>query len=299
MQDFHQDPSPMKRAKGKVGFLNKIKENSAGLTAKQVEIADYIIRHYYKAAFLTAARLASEVGVSESTVIRFALSLGYKGYPELQEHLQRLIREELTSTERLRISLDLEAKNDIVSQMFRQEIENIQGLFNEFPREELKTAAERIAKAQRVFVTGIRAARSLAHHFAFQLGRIHENVVEVGSVQQETWDFIKRATPEDLLFAIAFPRYPRETVELVEFALRLNVQVMGLTDRMGSPIARKCQPILLAPVEMVTFVDLYSGPVAVLSALVAEVAFRDEEKAFAYLQKFEDFATHMRVFYKE
>ena len=289
----------MKRATGKVGFLNKIKENSVGLTSKQVEITDYIIRHYYKAAFLTAARLASEVGVSESTVIRFALSLGYKGYPEFQEHLQRIIREELTSTERLRISLDLEAKNDIFSQIFLQEIENIQGLFNEFPREELKAAAEGISKAQRIFVTGIRAAKCLAQHFAFQLGRVHENVVEVSSVQQETWDFIKGATPKDLLFAIAFPRYPRETVELVDFAARLNMQVMGLTDRMASPIARRCRPILLAPVEMVTFVDLYSGPQTVLSALVAEVAFRDERKAFSYLQKFEDFANQMRVFYKE
>jgi len=124
-------------------------------------------------------------------------------------------------------------------------------------------------------------------------------VVEGSSVQQETWDFIKGATPKDLLFAIAFPRYPRETVELVDFAARLNMQVMGLTDRMASPIARRCRPILLAPVEMVTFVDLYSGPQTVLSALVAEVAFRDERKAFSYLQKFEDFANQMRVFYKE
>ena len=289
----------MKQVKGKVGFLSKIKENSADLTGKQLEIVDYILRHYYKAAFLTAGRLASEVGVSESTVIRFALSLGYNGYPEFQQHLQRIIREELTSTERLRISLDLEARNDIFSQIFLQEIENVQGLFNGFSRAELKMAADALSKADRIFVTGIRAARCLAQHFAFQLGRIHENVVEVSSVQQETWDFIKGGTSKDLLFAIAFPRYPRETVELIDFALRLNMQVMGLTDRMASPIARMCRPILLAPVEMVTFVDLYSGPLTVLSALVAEVAFRDEKKAFAYLQKFEDFATQMRVFHKE
>ena len=289
----------MKQAKGKIRFLSKIKENSADLTGKQVEIADYIIRHYYKAAFLTAARLASEVGVSESTVIRFALSLGYNGYPEFQDHLQRIIREELTSTERLRISLDLEARNDIFSEVFLQEIENVQGLFNGFSRAELTMAADVVSQADRIFVTGIRAARCLSQHFAFQLGRIHENVVEVSSVQQETWDFIKGGTPKDLLFAIAFPRYPRETVELIDFALRLKMQVIGLTDRMASPIARMCRPILLAPLEMVTFVDLYSGPLTVLSALVAEVAFRDEEKAFAYLQKFEDFATQMRVFHKE
>jgi len=289
----------MKKTTDKIGFLTTIKENSAELTGKQVEIADYIIRHYDKAAFLTAARLASEVGVSESTVIRFAVSLGYRGYPEFQQHLQRIIREELTSTERLQVSLDSEAKNDIFSQIFIQEIENMQGLFNGFPRAELKAAADAISKADRIFVTGIRAARCLAQHFAFQLGRIHENVVEVSSSQQETWDFIKGGTPDDLLFAIAFPRYPRETVELVDFALRLNMHVTGLTDRMVSPIARCCQPILLAPVEMVTFVDLYSGPLVVLSSLVAEVAFRNKRKAFAYLQKFEDFATQMRVFYKE
>jgi len=289
----------MKKVTNKIGFLAKIKENSVDLTGKQVEIADYIIRHYDKAAFLTAARVASEVGVSESTVIRFAVSLGYSGYPEFQEHLQRIIREELTSTERLQVSLDHEAEDDFFSRIFIQEMENMQGLFYGFPRAELRTVADAISKADRIFVTGIRAARSLAQHFAFQLGRIHENVVEVSSAQQETWDFIKGGTPNDLLFAIAFPRYPRETVELVDFALRLNMQVTGFTDRMVSPIARRCRPILLAPVEMVTFVDLYSGPLAVLSALVAEVAFRNKEKAFAYLQKFEDFARQMKVFHRE
>jgi DNA-binding MurR/RpiR family transcriptional regulator len=289
----------MKETTDKIGFLRKIKENSAELTGKQVEIADYIIRHYDKAAFLTAARLASKVGVSESTVIRFAVSLGYIGYPQFQEHLQRIIREELTSTERLEVSLDSESNKDIFSRIFVQEIENMQGLFNGFPRAELSAAADAISRADRVFVTGIRAARCLAQHFAFQLGRIHENVVEVSSVQQETWDFIKGGTPNDLLFAIAYPRYPRETVELVDFALRLNMHVTGLTDRMASPIARRCRPILLAPVEMVTFVDLYSGPLAILSSLVAEVAFRNEKKAFSYLQKFEDFARQMRVFHKE
>ncbi|MBW2123113.1 MAG: MurR/RpiR family transcriptional regulator [Deltaproteobacteria bacterium] len=289
----------MKKITGKVGFLTRIKENSTELTGKQVEIADYIIRHYDKAAFLTAGRLASRVGVSESTVIRFATSLGYTGYPDFQDHLQRIIREELTSTERLQVSLDAEAEKDIFGRIFVQEIENMQGLFNRLPRAELEAAAGAISEADRVFVTGIRAARCLAQHFAFQLGRVHENVVEVSSAQQETWDFIKGGKPKDLLFAIAFPRYPRETVELVDFAISLDMQVIGLTDRMASPIARRCRPILLAPVEMVTFVDLYSGPLAVLSALVAEVAFRDEEKAFAYLQKFEDFARQMRVFHKE
>lgn len=289
----------MKSVTNKIGFLDQMKENSLDLTEKQVEIADYIIRHFDKAAFLTAARLASDVGVSESTVIRFAISLGYNGYPEFQEHLQRIIREELTSAERLQVSIDSEIKDDIFSRIFMQEVENMQGLFNRLPRTELRAVADAIFKANRVFVTGIRAARCLAQHFAFQLGRIHENVVEVSSAQQETWDFIKGGTGNDLLFAIAFPRYPRETVELVDFALRLNMKVTGLTDRMASPIARRCRPILLAPVEMVTFVDLYSGPLAILSSLVAEVAFRNEKKAFAYLQKFEDFAKQMRVFHKE
>jgi DNA-binding MurR/RpiR family transcriptional regulator len=292
-------PGRMKKTSDKIGFLTHLKENSAELTEKQLDIADYIIRHYDRAAFLTARRLASDVGVSESTVIRFALSLGYSGYPEFQRHLQRIIREELTSTERLQVSLDRQGRDDIFSQILIQEIENMQTLFNGFPRRELEAAADAISKADRIFVTGIRAATCLAQHFAFQLGRIHENVIEVVSVQRETWDFIKGGTPRDLLFAIAFPRYPRETVELVDFALHLNMQVTGLTDRMVSPIARRCRPILLAPVEMVTFVDLYSGPLAVLSCLVAEVAFRNKDKAFSYLEKFEDFARQMRVFYKE
>jgi DNA-binding MurR/RpiR family transcriptional regulator len=289
----------MKQITNRIGFLKRIKENSVDLTEKQVEIADYIIRHFDKAAFLTAARLAAEAGVSESTVIRFSVSLGYRGFPEFQEHLQRIIREELTSTDRLQLSLDPNGRNEIFSRVFSQEMENIQGLFKDFPRTELTAAADAISRADRVFVTGIRAARCLAQHLAFQLGRIHENVVEVNSVQQESWDFIKGGKPDDLLFAIAFPRYPRETVEVVDFALHRKMQVIGMTDRMASPLARRCRPILLAPVEMVTFVDLYAGPIIVLSTLVSEVAIRNKEKSFAYLREFEDFAKQMKVFHRE
>jgi DNA-binding MurR/RpiR family transcriptional regulator len=282
----------------KITFLKNIKENSGDLSGKQVKIADYIIRHYDKAAFLTAARLASEVGVSESTVIRFAISLGYKGYPEFQSTLQKIIVEQLTSTERLELSIHSEKKNDLFSQTFLKEADNIKGAYKNISPDDFEAMADILLESKRVFVTGLRASTCLAQYFAFQLGRIRENVMGITQGGRDSWDLIRGGGPEDLLIAIAFPRYPRETVELVDFALHQKMQVAGITDRMASPIARRCRPTLLVPFELVTFIDLYSAPMTLMAALIAAVSIRDENRSFACLERFEDFVKQSKVYYK-
>jgi DNA-binding MurR/RpiR family transcriptional regulator len=282
----------------KIAFLKNIKENSADLSGKQVKIADYILRHYDKAAFMTAARLASEVGVSESTVIRFAISLGYKGYPEFQGYLQKIIVEQLTSTERLELSIHSEAKDDLLSQTFLKEANNIKEAYKNVSPDDFRSMVDLILESKKIFVTGIRASTCLAQYFAFQLGRIRENALGITFGGRESWDLIRGGGAEDLLIAIAFPRYPRETIELVDFALHLKMRVAGITDRMASPIARRCRPTLLVPFELVTFVDLYSAPLTIMAALTAEVAIRAESKSFACLERFEDFVKQSKIFYK-
>jgi DNA-binding MurR/RpiR family transcriptional regulator len=282
----------------KIAFLKNIQENSGDLSGKQVKIADYIIRHYDKAAFLTAARLASEVGVSESTVIRFAILLGYKGYPEFQSGLQKIIVEQLTSTERLELSIHSEKKDDLFSRTFLKEADNIKGTYKNISPDDFEAMVDILLKSKRIFVTGLRASTCLAQYFAFQLGRIRENVIGITQGGRDSWDLIRGGGPEDLLIAIAFPRYPRETVELVDFALHRKMQVAGITDRMASPIARRCRPTLLVPIELVTFIDLYSAPLTLMAALIAEVAIRDESDSFACLERFEDFVKQSKVYYK-
>ena len=281
----------------KITFLNHIKQNSVSFSNKQLKIADYIIRHYDKTAFLTAAQLATKVDASESTVIRFATALGYKGYPEFQGHLQKIIMEELTSTERLKRSIHSETKDDIFSRTFLKEADNIRETYRNIPLDDFRKVVNIILKAKKIFVSGFRTSACLVKYFVFQIGKIRENVIEITHGGKESWDVIRRGTPEDLLIVVAFPRYPREIVELTDFALQLKMHVVGITDRMTSPIAVRCKPVLLVPFELVTFVDLYSAPFTLLAALISEVAIQEERETFANLEQFEDFVKQSKIYY--
>jgi DNA-binding MurR/RpiR family transcriptional regulator len=282
----------------KAAFFKRIKENSADLSEKQLRIADHIIRNHNRAAFLTAGRLASEIGVSESTVIRFAVSLGFVGYPEFQTYLQKIIMEELTSTDRLRMSLDTESKDGLFERTFLREADNLAGVWRGLPRDEFNGLVDLISRSRKVYVTSLRASACLAQYLAFQLSRIRENVVEITRGGKEAWDMLQDGTAEDLLLAISFPRYPRETVELVDFAVQLGIRVASITDRMSSPIAKPSCLTLLVPFELVTFVDLYAAPLALMATLVSEVALRDSKRTFAQLERFEAFVKQSDVFYK-
>lgn len=281
-----------------IAFLKNIKENSADLSVKQAKIADYILNHYNKVAFLTAAQLASEVKVSESTVIRLATSLGYKGYPEFQGDLRKIIVDQLTYTERLEISIHSESKNNLFNRTFLREVNNIQEAYKNISPDDFRAMVDVISTSEKVFVAGLRASTCLAQYFTFQLRRIRKNVTGIIHGGKESWDLIREGGPKDLLIAIAFPRYPRETVELVDFATHLKMRVAGITDRIVSPIARRCRPTLLILSELVTFVDLYSAPLTLMAALIAEVAVRHEKKSFACLGRFEDFVKESKLFYE-
>lgn len=281
----------------KVTFFKQIKDKSAVLSMKQLKIADYLLRHYDKAAFLTAAELASRVEVSESTAIRFAITLGYGGYPEFQSHLQNIIVEELTSTERLKLSIHSETKDDILSRTFRKEADNIMATYRHISADDFRVAVDMIIHSKGVFISGVRASACLVRYFGFQFRKIREDVTEITHGGKESWDIIRRAGPEDLLVVIAFPRYAREIVELLDFALDLKMRVVGITDRMTSPIAVRCKPTLLVPFELVTFVDLYSAPCALLAALISEVAIREKKRTISSLEQFEDFVRRSRLYY--
>lgn len=282
----------------KIEFFQNIKGKSVNLSRKQLKIADYIFQHYYKAAFLTAEALASEIGVSESTVVRFAVCLGYEGYPDFQSHLQKVLLEELTSTQRLKLSIHSGIKKDILTNIFLKEVENINLNYKNISRDEFMAVVDIILKSKRIFITGLRASTCLAQYFIFQLGRILENVIGITSGGRESWEIIRNCNSKDLLIAIAFPRYPRETVELIDYANQLKMHTAGITDRIASPITERCELTLYAPFELLNFIDLYSAPLTLIEALISEVALRNQKKTFSYLKKFEKFIRQANVYYK-
>jgi DNA-binding MurR/RpiR family transcriptional regulator len=282
----------------KINFRKHIKESCAGFSGKQLKIADYIIRDNDEATFLTAAQLASKVQVSKFTVVRFAATLGYEGYPEFQGHLRKIIMEQLTSTERLKLSIHSETKDNLFRWTLLKEADNIIGAYRNISTDDFWKMIDIILRSKKVFVAGLRASTCLTQFIVFQLRKIRENVIGITHGGKDSWDIIRRGVPEDLLIAIAFPRYTREMVELIDFTHHMKIQVAGITDSVTSPIAVRCRPTLFVPFELLTYVNLYSATFAVIAALIAEIAIRDKKKTHLRLNEFEDFVKQGDLYYK-
>jgi DNA-binding MurR/RpiR family transcriptional regulator len=287
----------MSQSPDKTEFLEKIKRITSQLAGKQVKIGDYLFHYYDKSAFMTINQLAAEAGASETTIMRFVVSLGYSGYSEFLSDLQKIVMQELTSGRSRDHAINSEGGEDLFHQVLQKEKENISDAITKTTNDEFKALVDIILRSQRIWVLGTRASACLAHYLSFQLGKIRQQVFPpVTHGGTASFDCIKEANTSDLLIAIAFPRYPRETFDLVNFALVRKMRVAGITDRVASPLTKLCNPCLFVPVELLNFVDLFSAQLAWLAALVSTVADRDKSKTVSLLEGFEEYAKQVKLF---
>jgi len=278
-------------------FLENIKRVSSELTGKQVEIGDYLFRHYDKSAFLTINQLAAEVLVSETTVMRFVVSLGYSGYTDFQSDLQKILMHELTATKSKKQTIGSGLKNDVLTQTLQKETENISEALNKISLDEFKSMVNIILGSEKIWIVATRASACLAHYLSFQLGKIrHQVFAPITHGGTASLDRLRAGEAKDLLIAIAFPRYPRETFDIIDFAMKRKMRVAGITDRIGSPLAKLCTPCFFIPIELLNFIDLFSAQIASLAALVSAVADADKTKTNTSLNEFEDFAKQVKLF---
>lgn len=287
----------MEETLDKTLFLNNIKKITSQLSGKQIEIGDYVLNHYDKSAFLTINQLAAQVGVSETTVMRFVVSLGYSGYSGFQRNLQKIIMQELTSANSKKQSIDSKTKNGVFSLTFEKEIANIREALSKVSRDDFNAVANLILSSKRIWVVGTRASACLASYLSFQLGKIRDQVLTpITHGGTSSLDRLRAGMSQDLLIAIAFPRYPRETFDVIDFALQNKMRVAGITDRVISPLTKLCNPCLLIPFELLNVTDLFSAQIASLAALVSAVADSDRVKTNSRLDEFEDFARQVKLF---
>jgi len=270
------------------------------LSPKQRAIGEYLSRHYRVAAPQTAAELARAVGTSEATVIRFAARLGYAGYPELRRHLHRMVSEDLTSVELLARPLPLVGANgqtrDTLTGVVRAEMQHLRALAEKTSREDFARLVKGFLGARRVYVAGHRASAPLAAFLGYTLGKVHEDVVTLTGAGAADDSF--RTVPAGAwLVAIAFPRYPRETLELMAFAREESIVVAAITDSYLSPAARRADLVLPVEVEPVSFVDAHAAPQALVAALLVEYARCARERTAAGLRRFERVASRRAVFH--
>ena len=270
-------------------LITKIQSELPGFSKGQKQIARFILEHYDKAAFMTASRLGVTVGVSESTVVRFATELGYDGYPHLQRALQEMIRNKLTSVQRMEVAGDRMGGRDVLQTVLHADTDMIRVTLDEIDRDAFQGAVDALMGAKRIYILGVRSSSALASFLGFYFNLLFENVtlVHTNSVS-EIFEQVLRVGPGDVLFGISFPRYSKRTLSAMKYARDRGARVIALTDSQLSPLARVADHVLLARSDMASFVDSLVAPLSVINALIVAVGMsrRDEiEHTFNKLER--------------
>ena len=273
-------------------ILSIIQTNMNTFSKGQKLIGRFILDSYDKAAFMTASKLGKTVNVSESTVVRFAAELGYDGYPAMQKALQEMIRNKLTSIQRIEVSNDRIGNQDILSMVMQSDVEKIRMTLEEVDRDSFDRAVDAIVSARRIYILGVRSASAIASFLAFYFNLIFEDVVHIHSTSvSEVFEQLLRIGPRDVIIGISFPRYSRRTVKAMEFARDRGAQVVAITDSETSPLTAIATHTLMAKSDMASFVDSLVAPLSLVNALIVALGRRknsDLSETFGVLEKIWD-----------
>ncbi len=270
---------------------NLLMEIEAGLPSfskGQKLISHFILENYEKAAYMTASKLGAEVHVSESTVVRFAIELGFGGYPEFQLALRELVRTNLTSVQRMEVTNNIIGDGDVLTKVLLSDMEKIRMTLEEVDRDAFEQAIERIISAKNIYILGVRSASSLASFLSRGLRMILGNVRFVqNNTGSELFEEILDIGPEDVMIAITFPRYSKRIIHAVSFAKNAGADVIALTDGKDSPIASSADQLLVAKSDMVSFADSLVAPLSIINAILVAVSRKKQEEVKLRLHRLE------------
>ena len=281
-------------------ILSRIQENLSGFSKGQRLISAYIMESYDKAAFMTANKLGRTVGVSESTVVRFAVELGYDGYPSMQKALQEVVRNKLTSVQRMEVVNDLIGSQGVVPMVLRSDMETIRLTAENLDRDSFDSAVDAILTARNVYIVGVRSSATLASFLNFYLRNMLDNVrlVDPNAVS-EMFEQLVHVGPGDVVVGISFPRYSSRTIKTMQFCRDSGARVVAITDSPQAPAAKIAENVLIAKSEMVSIVDSLVAPLSLINALIVAVGRRKEtdlSKIYAELERiWEEYDVYERV----
>ena len=277
-------------------ILSLISSKMNTFSKGQKLIANYILSSYDKAAFMTASKLGKTVHVSESTVVRFASELKYDGYPAMQKALQEMIRNKLTSIQRIEVSNDIIGNADVVSSVMQSDMEKIRMTMEEIDRDSFQAAVNAIVNAKKIYILGTRRSGSLAGFLSFYFGLMFDNVVHVGeSANQEVFDQIVQVGEGDVTIGLSFPRYSRRTVRAINFAHERGSKVIAITDNASNAMAKAADYVLLAKSDMASFVDSLVAPLSLINALLVAIA-RSKSDVVEHFERLEHIWDEYGVF---
>jgi DNA-binding MurR/RpiR family transcriptional regulator len=280
--------------------MRSINEKYYTFSKGQKLIANFIREHYDRAAFMTAARLGEEVGVSESTVVRFAIELGYEGYPKLQKVLREIIKSKLTSAQRLEVSSSQIDPDNLMKSVLQADMNKIRVTLEEADPQSFNIIVEKILEADRIYILGVRSSAPLASFLGFYFNLIFDNVrlVHTTSVS-EMFEQIVNAKKGDVVIGISFPRYSKRTARAMQFAGKQGATVIAITDNDSSPLAEYADHCLYARSDMASFVDSLVAPLSMINALIVAIGLKRKAKVHETLEKLEKIWDEYQVYEKD
>lgn len=268
-------------------LIDRLNLSGKRLSKSHRRIADFIVNHYDKAVFMTASTLGEMVGVSESTVVRFAVALGYEGYPQLQHSLQELVRHRLTAVQRFEMSAEI-GEAEVLSTVLKADMMNIRHTVDQLDQQTFSQVVSRLLGARTIYVLGMRSAAPLAQFFGYYLHFIFDDVRVVAAGSTDVFEAISRIEASDVLLGISFPRYSSRTIEAMSFARSRHAQVIGLTDGPMSPLHEVADICLSMRTDMASFVDSMAAPMSVINALIVALGIQNREALNARFKQLEE-----------
>ena len=277
----------------------RIQAKMSQFSKGQKLIAKYIEEHYDRVAFMTASKLGATVGVSESTVVRFATEIGYAGYPQLQRAMQEMIRSKLTSVQRLEITAENIELPNMLDAIFSQDIEIIRRTMEETSHESFYKAVDAIVSSRKVYILGARSSLALATFLSYYFNLIFENVQMVNlNSEAEIFEQMIHMNENDAVIGISFPRYSRKAVKAMHFASDRGANVIAITDSMLSPLAEPAEFVLVARSDMASFVDSLAAPLSLINALIVTTAIKKKTEVVDSFNKLENIWDEYGVYEK-
>lgn len=278
-------------------LTSRINECYGSLSKGQKILATYITDNYDKAVFLTAAKMGQVVGVSESTVVRFATHLGYKGYPEFQKALEEMVRNKLNSIQRMEVTYGRISQSHILETVLQSDQEKIKDTLEHIDEHAFELAVDTIIKAKHIYIVGIRSCAPLAAFMAFHFNLMFENVTLLQTNNSsELFEQMVRISKDDVIIGISFPRYSMRTLKAMEFANNRNAKVITLTDSVHSPMNLYSSCNLIARSDMASIVDSLVAPLSVINALIVALCMKKQGEVAKTLETLEDIWNEYQVY---
>lgn len=283
-----------------IDISQRIRDNYASFSKGQKKIANAVLNDYEKTAYMTAGRLGNLVGVSESTVVRFANELGYEGYSEFQRAIQTLAKSKLTPNQRIELTKERMMRGDIIENVMTQDIAKIRNTFEHLSRDDFFGAVNAIINAKNVYVIGARSANTLAQFLGYNLSLIFDNIrIIQPNSSAEIFEQMFTIGENDVLIAFSFPRYSSKIVNAVKFAKQSGASVIAFTDTAVSPIAGFATHLMLAQSDMASFMDSFVAPMSIINAMMIHITHKRERDIRARFDRLEQVWDEYDVYTKK